>query len=285
MRFPFETAGFDRYWLDGSPFKSLFWTQLSTSFDAGERFFIDSARALKEHIQDPALHEEMVEFCKQEGHHTFQHLKFDRMNAAKGIDVVGCERRYRRLLDHARRRYSPISMLAVTVALEHFTAGLAAQVLSNRHMSQGADPHVFVLWQWHAVEESEHKATCYEIYEAAGGGYLRRVLLMPMAWSLIVGMALFNTAVLLKNDGKLFTRDTLAGLGYLFGWRGVLTRLVPSVLRFFKPNFHPWEEDNSAEVRAWHAHNPQFRDTSREARPAMAVGMNPAAASVPALAA
>lgn len=98
---------------------------------------------------------------------------------------------------------------------------------------------MFVLWQWHAVEESEHKATCDEIYQAAGGGYLRRVLLMPMAWALILGMALFNTAVLLKNDGKLFTRDTLSGLGYLFGWRGVLTRLVPSVLRFFQAQLPP----------------------------------------------
>jgi uncharacterized protein len=271
MRFPFEERGFDRYWLDGSPFKSLFWTQLSTSFDAGERFFIDSARALKDHIKEPALHEEMVEFCKQEGHHTFQHLKFDRMNAAMGIDVAGCERRFRWLLNRVRKRYSPISMLAVTVALEHFTAGLASELLTNEHMSAGADPNVYVLWQWHAVEESEHKATCFEIYEAAGGGYLRRVLLMPLAWLLITALSLFNTAVLLKNDKKLFTRDTLSGLAYLFGRHGVLTRMVPTFFSFFKPNFHPWQEDNSQAVRDWHAQNPQFRDTSREVRPHTAV--------------
>ena len=52
MRFPFEDAGFDRYWLDGSPFKSLFWSQLSTAFDAGEKFFIDSARAMRTEIQN-----------------------------------------------------------------------------------------------------------------------------------------------------------------------------------------------------------------------------------------
>lgn len=281
MRFPFEETGFDRYWMDGSPFKSLFWTQLSTSFDAGERFFIDSARALKEHIDEPALHEELVEFCKQEGHHTFQHLKFDRMNAAMGIDVAGCERRYRWLLNRVRRRYSPLSQLAVTVALEHFTAGLASEVLANQKMSAGADPNVYVLWQWHAVEESEHKATCYEIYEAAGGGYARRVIFMPLAWTLIVGMSLFNTVVLLKNDRKLFTRDTLSGLGYLFGRKGVLSSLLPSFLRFFKPTFHPWQEDNSRAVVEWHAQHPQYRDTGREARPVVNL---PVAASLPAAA-
>src|SRR5688500_2097605 len=70
MLFPFEDAGFDRYWHSGSPFKSLFWTQLSTAFDAGEKFFIDSARALRTEVQDPKLLEELAEFCKQAGHHT-----------------------------------------------------------------------------------------------------------------------------------------------------------------------------------------------------------------------
>ena len=80
MKFDFEEAGFARYWVCGSPFKSLFRTQLSTAFEPGEKFFIDSARALKDQITDPKLREELAEFCKQEGHHTAQHLKFDRMN-------------------------------------------------------------------------------------------------------------------------------------------------------------------------------------------------------------
>src|SRR5262245_53529290 len=87
MKFPFEDTGFQRYWHAGSPSKSLFWSQLSTAFEAGEKFFIDSARALKGHIRDEALLDEYNEFCKQEGHHTFQHVKFDRMNAALGLDI------------------------------------------------------------------------------------------------------------------------------------------------------------------------------------------------------
>src|SRR4051794_28662947 len=87
VHFPFEDVGFERYWHGGSAFKSLFWSQLSTSFQAGEQFFIESARALKDHIDDPSLLAELSEICKQEGHHTQQHLKFDRMNAALGIDV------------------------------------------------------------------------------------------------------------------------------------------------------------------------------------------------------
>ena len=38
MRFDFEARGFPRYWHGGSAFKSLFWTQLSTAFEPGEKF-------------------------------------------------------------------------------------------------------------------------------------------------------------------------------------------------------------------------------------------------------
>jgi len=263
MHFPFEDVGFDRYWHGGSAFKSLFWTQLSTAFDAGEKFFIDSARALRGEIKDPKLLEELSEFCKQEGHHTYQHLKFDRMNAEMGVDVAGCAARYKRALDRSRRQLDPMGMLAATVALEHFTAGFAELFFEHPEISEGADPNVVALWSWHAAEEAEHKATCYDIYQAAKGGYLRRAIIMPGAWAMILGIAVFNTLALLKKDGRLFTRDTWKGIGYLFGRRGVVTQLGPSFIAFFKPRFHPWKQDNSQAIRDWQAQNTHLLEGGR----------------------
>jgi predicted metal-dependent hydrolase len=255
MKFPFEERGFDRYWHGGSPFRSLFWAQLSTSFEAGEKFFIDSARALKGEIQDLALLDELGEFCKQEGHHTFQHLKFDRMNAAHGIDIESCRKRYGFILGRARKRLDPMQMLAVTVALEHFTSGLSQQYFERPDQMAGADPNVVALWSWHAAEETEHKATCYDIYRAAGGSYWDRVSSLPFAWGIILAISLVNTFGLLRKDGKLFTRDTLAGLRYLFGRRGVVTGLVPAFFAYLSPKWHPWQEDNSQEIAKWVQHN------------------------------
>jgi hypothetical protein len=270
MKFPFETTGFDRYWHGGSPFRSLFWTQLSTAFEPGEKFFIDSARALKGTVKDPALLEEMNEFCKQEGHHTAQHLKFDRMNAAKGIDIDGCRRRFTATLDRARSNMDPMEMLAATVALEHLTAALAEQQFARPDLSAGADPNVDALWVWHAAEETEHKATCYDIYQAAGGGYFRRAIIMPGAWFMIVAISLYNTMVLLHRDKKLFNfKDVFGGLWYLFGPRGMLTSLLPTFLEFFRPSFHPWKHDDSAVIEHWKANNSQYMEAPRASlRPA-----------------
>jgi len=263
VKFPFESRGFDRYWHSGSPFKSLFWTQLSTSFEAGEKFFIDSARALKGHIHEPALLDELQEFCKQEGHHTQQHLKLDRMNADKGIDIETCRKRYARVLGRCRERLTPMQMLSVTVALEHFTAGLSEQHFRRPALMQGADPNVLALWDWHAAEETEHKATCYDIYRAAGGGYWQRVAIMPIAWAIILVLSLRNTFTLLRKDGKLWTRDTLAGFSYLFGLRGVVTGLLPTFFGYFSPSWHPWQEDNSGDIGRWEQNNQSYLESPK----------------------
>lgn len=261
MQFPFEREGFARYWHGGSAFRSLFWTQLSTAFDPGEKFFIDSARALRGHVQDPALLEELGEFCKQEGHHTAQHLKFDRLNAAHGIDVERCRMRYDRSLTRARTKLDPMGMLAATVALEHFTAGFAELYFARPEIAEGADPNVQALWAWHAAEELEHKATCYDVYRAAGGGYLRRAVVMPGAWLMILAISLFNTLWLLRRDGQLNARELWSGARYLFGRRGVVTGLLPAFFAFFKPAFHPWKRDDSAEIAGWLAANQQYVQT------------------------
>ena len=257
MKFAFED-GFPRYWSAGSPFKSLFWTQLSTAFEPGEKFFIDSARALKDQIHDPALRDEIAEFCRQEGHHTAQHIKFDRVNEAMGIDVAGCRRRYAFILRRARKRLNPMQMLAATCALEHFTSAFADQYFHHPDLFAGADPKVQALWAWHAAEEAEHRATCYDIYRELGGSYLDRVVILCGAWALILGCAVLNTIILLHKDRKLFTRDTLAGFWYLFGFGGLVTRLVPTFLRYFRLDFHPWSDVDATYIARWETDNRQY---------------------------
>ncbi len=50
------------------------------------------------------------------------------------------------------------------MALEHFTAILAHELLENPHHLEGADPEAADLWRWHAVEEIEHKGVAYDTW-------------------------------------------------------------------------------------------------------------------------
>src|SRR4029079_15061731 len=64
----------------------------------------------------------------------------------------------------------PISNLALTAALEHFTATLAELLLTDEDArAMFGEPAARDLFVWHALEESEHKAGAFDVYRAAGG--------------------------------------------------------------------------------------------------------------------
>ena len=50
------------------------------------------------------------------------------------------------------------------MALEHFTAILAHELLADPRHLAGADPATAALWRWHATEEIEHKGVAYDTW-------------------------------------------------------------------------------------------------------------------------
>ncbi len=117
---------------------------------------------------------------------------------------------------------------------------------------------VLALWAWHAAEEAEHRGTCHDLYARLGGGYRTRVLIMFSAWFGILLLSLVNTVSLLRRDGRLWTLDTLRGLGYLFGRRGLVTGLAPAFLRYFRRDFEPWDGADPADIERWQAANARY---------------------------
>ena len=57
-----------------------------------------------------------------------------------------------------------IGWLAVTMALEHFTAMFAHEFLKKPQHFIGADVEQTDLWRWHAVEETEHPAVACDTW-------------------------------------------------------------------------------------------------------------------------
>jgi predicted metal-dependent hydrolase len=156
--------------------------------------------------------------------------------------------------------------------MEHLTAGFADLFFNHPEITNGADPKVLALWTWHAAEEAEHRATCFDIFKQLKGGYFTRVFTALSAWMFVTITTLVNTVVLLRNDRKLFTLDTLKGIGYLFGFRGLLTNLAPAFLAYLSPRFHPWKGRDGKDIAVWVAQSARYiqNPPPAEAAPAMA---------------
>jgi len=251
--FGFDAASVPLDWCDGDPFITTFMDALSLLFPEGERFFVDSVKRMRHRVNDPQLRVQIAGFIGQEAMHGKEHRAFNEMLAAQGFAAAPrVETRLRWLLDVGRRIFHPASQLAITCALEHFTAILAEGLLRNSRMRDELDPSVRPLWLWHALEESEHKAVAFDVYRAAGGGYLRRASIM------ILTTAIFF-AVLGGVHARLMTTRGIAwkpwrwvrGLGRLWIWPAHFTRLVPAYLGYFRPGFHPDDRDTRALLAEW----------------------------------
>ena len=73
----------------------------------------------------------------------------------------------------------PRHALGITAANEHFTAIMADWMLRNPDLVGSDDSRLSTLWLWHSAEESEHKSTAFDLYQALGGNHEWRSHLVP----------------------------------------------------------------------------------------------------------
>ncbi|MBK9036386.1 MAG: metal-dependent hydrolase [Myxococcales bacterium] len=253
--FGLDPAAVPRDWVDGCAYATTLLGALSLLFPEGERFFVDSVKQVRDQVTDPALRAEIAGFIAQEAMHGREHRVLNDLLAAHGhAEGAAVERRLRALLDLGRRALPRRSQLAITCALEHFTAILGETLLSDRRQQADFDPSVRALWQWHALEECEHKAVAFDVYRAVGGGYWRRVTTM------LYTTALFVTVLALVHARLMVTRRVLwkpwtwaRSVGKLWLSPGYFTRLIPAYFAYFRPGFHPRDRDTDALLAAWRA--------------------------------
>jgi hypothetical protein len=241
-----------RYWHGGRRSVTTFFDNLSTLFPVGERFFVRSVRVHESLIKDPALLGEMRAFYGQEGMHGREHVRYNAMLRAHGMPIDPIEDRVKALLGLVTRVLTRRQRLAVTAALEHFTALLGHMVLEDDRLLTGAHPEMAALWRWHSVEENEHKGVAFDVYEAVGGTYLERCWIMLAATVVFWAKVLEQQARLMHHDGTLWSAKEWATLArFLFVEAGWLTRLWGPYLDWFRPDFHPWDLDSQGLIDRW----------------------------------
>lgn len=241
-----------RYWYGDDAFVSLYFGMLSALFPEGEQFFVDSVRHFRDRIQDPVLKAQIAGFIGQEAMHTKEHQSLNAAMQKMGVPLEDIDRELKPILGLVRKITTKRMQLAATCALEHFTATIAEQLLRDPQHRQNAHPEVRGLWLWHALEENEHKTVAYDVYEQVGGNYPERVVVMMAATAIFLGLTTWWHGKLLAKDKRLFRfRDNWKGVTYLWGRKGLFTKLMPQYLDYYKPGFHPNDHDTRELLEEW----------------------------------
>ena len=237
-----------RRWWAGEPFGTAWHNALSATFPRGEAFFIEAVKAHREGA-DPKLEAEIRAFVKQEINHTREHIAFNRLAEDAGYDIKAIDQRVAELLALTKDRPA-IANLAVTMALEHYTAMMAAEFLANPQHFKDADAEVRDMWRWHAAEEIEHKGVAYDTWNHATKDWtpFRRWKVRSLVMLTVTARFFKNRWVdslnLLEQDGITGWKAKWGLFKYLTVSPGVVRRIFPAWLAYFKPGFHPWDHDD-----------------------------------------
>jgi hypothetical protein len=241
-------AATPRLWHGGRVEATAIYNALSTTFPKGEAFFVESVRAFRDGA--PAkLAEEIKGFTTQEAIHSREHDAFNKRATQSGYDLTALETQVEKRLAITRGK-PPIVSLASTMALEHFTAILAHQLLANPRHLAGAEQETGDLWRWHAVEEIEHKGVAYDTWLFATRDWTRwkrwRVKAKVMLY-VTRNFVVDRTAgalELMRQDGVTGFRAGTLLFWYLWVHPGVFRKIANAWFKFFLPGFHPWNEDD-----------------------------------------
>jgi uncharacterized protein len=274
-------AGLDAdFAADGDVLASHLLAALSGLFPDGEELFIEAVRDHRDQVTDPDLLRQVNAFIGQEVTHGREHRRLNEQLAELGYRSklveetigqgdsltpamrrivwlatrVGPLRDVGRQLDEEERiAPSPLMKLALTAALEHYTATMAQTLLTSADLQDRfADEALFRLWAWHAIEECEHKAVAFDVFKAVGGDEATRLRAMRMATLALLFITGYHTVV-----GALRDPRSYLGLGLARSlWRN---RTNPFLSRRFRrliadygrPDFHPLQHDTTALEAAW----------------------------------
>jgi len=245
------------HWLGGDPVGTAVFNALSLTFPDGERMFIDAVRHYRNEVSGK-LAEDVKGFIAQEAIHAREHHHLNQLIDRRRYPVAEVEVGIRERVAYARSR-GPMRMLISTIALEHFTAMMADTHARHLDLFEQADPGIERMWRWHAMEETEHKAVAYDVFLHVTGKwsglqrYLRRTLAMAVITLLFTRNIAHYAALLLQADGYSY-RDALKAVRrYVWREPGIFSRGWRTYFAWYRPGFHPWDQDNRGLVAAWKA--------------------------------
>lgn len=240
---PFEFADeLESVFIPGEPELSFQLIAASLFLPYLEPYLIRSMRSAKDKVTDPDILKGLESFCAQEAQHYRTHMKFN--NACRLTDFPELARLEKEIEGDYQRfsREKPLRFnLAYAEGFEALTMNLIRFMMENPGFDNPDSP-IVQMWEWHFVEELEHRNVAFDVYDHVYGGYLYRLFIGLYAqWHFTRWIRKVNRYMLKtcpppqRNAEERRARRKVA-------WslrKTLLRKLLPDVLRIYLPNYTP----------------------------------------------
>lgn len=232
------------FYYENNTFVTSLFVVLSAIFPPGEMFFIESVRNVRDQIRDEQLLEDIRNFIAQEAFHSREHKSLnDHLMHTNYPEVTAIEATTKAKLDKFRK-LPKVEQLAATVVMEHFTATLARHLLTDPLVKQKTSQETRNLWEWHALEELEHKSVAFDVLKAIGGNTVRnrRIALIRVIRFITSIASEYCIHILKRDDIKFSAKELKEAFYLLFGGvdrLGILFRTSIEMLDIRDQHFDP----------------------------------------------
>ncbi|MDX8253103.1 metal-dependent hydrolase [Acinetobacter pittii] len=232
------------FYYEENPVVTSLFVVLSAMFPPGEMFFIESIRNVRNQIKDEKLLEDIRAFIAQEAFHSREHKTLNNhLIHSNYPEVIEIEAKTKARLDKLRK-LSTVEQVAATVVMEHYTATLARLLLTDQLIKRKTTQESRNLWEWHALEELEHKSVAFDVLNAIGGNSSKnRKLALARVTKLIMPIMFEYWIKILKRKDIRFSLKQLKEGVYLgFGGvnrLGILAKAFVDMLDVRDENFNP----------------------------------------------
>lgn len=240
-----------RYYFGHSPVTSHLLTALSSTFPVGEQFFVYSVRNVRDRVVDnEKLQAEISAFIGQEAMHSHAHNEFNNSWRRDDYHLDGFLNWIARE-DKRLKKFPAKVQLAITCAVEHYTAMLGRYILQHPELVDSFDREAARLWLWHAIEELEHRSVAFDTYQAVFNDLATRRKVMRLLTPGFINMIVFATVRLFWQDRKHSLPQVKANFVGLYKLGKMLVTLTPEFLSYFREDFHPAEVDVDQLLADW----------------------------------
>ena len=246
----FNPKNIRRHFFANSPVMSHLLTALSSTFPIGEQFFVHSVRNVRDKITDEKLQAEIAAFIGQEAMHSKAHSEFNDAWRRDDYNLDSFQAWLGRR-DALIKSVPPKYQLAVTAAFEHFTALLGGYILRHPEVLSTLDDDAIKLWVWHAIEEVEHRAVAFDVYQTLYNDDKVRRSVMRNVTTGFASLTFYSATRLFMQDWRKSVPKVSQNIFGVYLISKMLISLIPEYLSYFKADFHPNEIDYTEIVAHW----------------------------------
>jgi predicted metal-dependent hydrolase len=253
IAFSYPPASLDRHYVNGDLVMSHVVSVLSAMFPPGEDFFVRSVKRHADQVTDPELKEQVAGFIGQEVTHGREHRELNKRLQEMGYPTHRVSRMAKAGLLRNERLFPPKVQLAMTAALEHYTATLAESLLTDpRAQELLGETEVRSMLLWHALEESEHKAVAFDVYRQVVGDERFRIRAMRFTTFAFLTAVIGHTLLSLLGDRATYNPRRLGRSIADLRHSPFLSRQVIRRLRDYnRVGFHPDDNDATELLDRW----------------------------------